>query len=110
MVSVTDFQKIVFEYLSLSIDRKEFTLRFAALLSGIEKHGEPSAIKLGNAIYFHLVLAIAGGISELELRDRLAEQFRTVEVLPKYRVKKPASVLKGAPASIPSPAELVFDH
>jgi hypothetical protein len=108
-VFVTDFHKVVFEYLSLSVDRREFTLRFAALLSGIEERGEPSAIKLGNALYSHLVLAIAGAIPEDELRDRLAEQVRTVEIEPTYRDQELVSVLKANPPSNPSPAELVFN-
>jgi hypothetical protein len=107
MISVTDFHTVVFDYLTESINRKEFTLRFASLLSGIEKDGEPSAIKLANAMYSHLVLAIAGAIDEGDLRSRLAEQARIVEVYPKYRVKEPSLVQdpKKSPSSLPSPAE-----
>ncbi len=80
MVTVTDFRTVVFDYLSLSTDRKVFTLRFAELLSGIEKYGDPPAIELGHALYSHLVLAIAGAITEDELRDRIAHEFTTVKV------------------------------
>jgi hypothetical protein len=107
MVFVTDFHTVVFDYLSELIDRKEFTLRFASLFSGIEKDGEPSAIKLANAMYSHLVLAIAGAINEDDLRSRLAEQTRVVEVSPQYRVRRPSLIQdpKKSPSSLPSPAE-----
>jgi hypothetical protein len=84
MVSVAEFHTVVFDYLSLSIDRKVFTLRFAALLSGIEKYGDPPAVELCNALYSHLVLAIAGAITEDELRNRLAKQLEVVSVAPQY--------------------------
>jgi hypothetical protein len=108
MVSVTDFRKVVFDYLSLATDRKEFTLRFAALLSGIEKHGDPDAIRLGNALYSDLALAIVGAIPESELRSRLAQQFLNVEIEPSYRVDKPSSVIKENPPSDYKPAEMAF--
>jgi len=105
--SLPKFNAVVFDYLSLSIDRKVFTLRFAELLSWIEKYGDPPAVELCNALYSHLVLAIAGAITEEELRERLARQLQIVKVEPPYQVED-LSVVKSASSSQYSPAYLVL--
>ncbi len=107
MVTVDNFHTVVFDYLSLSIDRKLFTLRFAELLSGIEKYGDAPAIELGHALYSHLVLAIAGAISEEILRARLADEVSTINVLPQFRASE-SSVVTQNSASQYDYSELTF--
>jgi hypothetical protein len=109
MVTVKNLHTVLFDYLSLSIDRKVFTLRFAALLSEIEKSGEPPAIELAHAMYSHLVLAIAGAIPEIELRKRLAAEATIIEISPEFEgdSKKPF-VRKQETSSSYSPVDPVL--
>jgi hypothetical protein len=85
MVTVTDFRKVVSEYLSRSIDRSVFTKRFAELFYNIEKCGDGPSIELGNAIEARLAEAISGLISENDLRDALTLLSLDVCVFPEFR-------------------------
>ena len=72
MASVSDFHKVVVEYLAGSVDRKVFTKRFAELFYNIEKSGDLAAIELSYAIEAYLAEAISGLVTEGDLRDALS--------------------------------------
>ncbi len=108
MVSVTDFHKIVFEYLTGSVDRKVFTHRFAELFYNVEKHGDPSAIALAYAIESHLAEAITGLIPEEELRVALSKCVIETHVCDGFRADSTVGLVKEDTSSPYKRADVVF--
>jgi hypothetical protein len=71
MVFAHQIREVVEKYVSKSLDAEKFVREFAALSYNIRSGGEAEAVRLANAIEFHLVDARSGCISEAQLRSTL---------------------------------------
>jgi hypothetical protein len=107
MVSITDLQNVVFEYLSRSIDRKVFTMRIAEMLFRIPKDGNADVVGLAYAIQSRIGEAIVGLISEEELRSELSKRVISIEISKESRPVSRSKVEKET-HSLYSPARMTF--
>ena len=110
MITASDFRKIAREYLDRVIERKTFTSRFLDLFYGIHQNGDADAINLGYAIESPLTKAIAGIITENELRDAVSQCLLDVHVDAEFRLETGVARVICESYSSYAPARIQFSH
>jgi hypothetical protein len=80
MVTVTDLQKLVSEYLFRSIDHKTLTARFTRIFHNLENTGDESAINLARTLRTVIGEGVAGLICEDDFRFALAASLTNIQI------------------------------